>query len=277
MTLLADGIARADGRGVAPRFEAAVIATVGFAVLIATIETWAADRGRDDLVALLDSGFSSSSSHCRRGRMNSSIAAAAGGAQFCRRSARGTPERRTNALEATRAARGVRAFCGAARAGTAARSAAGAVARTPSSGCPPATSTPLGRRAAGLCSADASRRPAPPAGEALIAFVATTPILGATLAHWTAVAGRAAAPHGKASAKATSEAPLANQALSFLISSDWVLGEARALASAAPRRRYDGRTTGFARASFASAASFMRSCAAAARRLPTCCSASAWT
>jgi AcrR family transcriptional regulator len=55
--VLADGIARRmgldAGRDPAPR----LIATVSFAVLTATIETWAADGGRQDLVALLDDGF----------------------------------------------------------------------------------------------------------------------------------------------------------------------------------------------------------------------------
>jgi AcrR family transcriptional regulator len=55
--VLADGIARRmdldAGRDPAPR----LIATVSFAVLTATIETWARDGGRQDLLALLDSGF----------------------------------------------------------------------------------------------------------------------------------------------------------------------------------------------------------------------------
>ena len=55
--VLADGIARRmgldAGRDPAPR----LIAGVGFAVLTATIETWAANGGSEDLVALLDSGF----------------------------------------------------------------------------------------------------------------------------------------------------------------------------------------------------------------------------
>jgi AcrR family transcriptional regulator len=55
--VLADGIARRmdldPRRDPAPR----LIATVSFAVLTATIETWARDGGRQDLLALLDSGF----------------------------------------------------------------------------------------------------------------------------------------------------------------------------------------------------------------------------
>jgi hypothetical protein len=64
-----------------------------------------------------------------------------------------------------------------------------------------------------------------------------------TLAHWTAVAEHEATPAGKASAAATAETAPAEQALSFLISSDWVLGEARALgihiSTAQVRRSYD--------------------------------------
>ncbi|HTA36034.1 MAG TPA: TetR family transcriptional regulator [Solirubrobacteraceae bacterium] len=55
--VLTAGIAERIGvdasRDPAPR----LIATVGFAVLTATIETWAANGGSDDLVALLDGGF----------------------------------------------------------------------------------------------------------------------------------------------------------------------------------------------------------------------------
>jgi AcrR family transcriptional regulator len=55
--VLADGIARRMDLDAeldpAPR----LIATVSFAVLTATIETWARDGGRQDLLALLNSGF----------------------------------------------------------------------------------------------------------------------------------------------------------------------------------------------------------------------------
>ncbi len=118
--------------------------------------------------------------------------------------------------------------------------AAGAVAPASSAGCPPASSTPLPPQSAPLSEANT---PPPPAAEALIACVATTPILGATLAHWTAVAERAASPKGKASAAASGEVPAANQALSFLLSSEWILVEGRALgihvSSAQVRRSYD--------------------------------------
>jgi hypothetical protein len=124
--------------------------------------------------------------------------------------------------------------------------AAGAVAPTSSAGCPPATSTPLGTAPQSAPLTEASAPP-PPAAEALIACVATTPILGATLAHWTTVAERAAAPPAKASAAATSEVPPADQALRFLLSADWVLGEARTLgihiSEAQVRRSYDRTRT----------------------------------
>jgi hypothetical protein len=102
-------------------------------------------------------------------------------------------------------------------------SATGAAAAATNPGCPPATSAPL---SAPITEATA---PPPPAAEALVACIATTPILGATLAHWTGIAGHSTAPSGKAPAGATNEAAAANEALAFLISSDWLLGEARAL------------------------------------------------
>ena len=55
--VLADGIARRMRVDAARDATPRLIATVGFAVLTATIETWAADGGKDDLVALLDGGF----------------------------------------------------------------------------------------------------------------------------------------------------------------------------------------------------------------------------
>jgi AcrR family transcriptional regulator len=55
--VLADGIARRMGLDAARDPAPRLIAGVGFAVLTATIETWAADGGGGDLVALLDSGF----------------------------------------------------------------------------------------------------------------------------------------------------------------------------------------------------------------------------
>jgi AcrR family transcriptional regulator len=55
--VLADGIARRMGVDAARDPTPRLIATVGFAVMTATIETWAANGGKEDLVALLDSGF----------------------------------------------------------------------------------------------------------------------------------------------------------------------------------------------------------------------------
>jgi AcrR family transcriptional regulator len=55
--VLADGIAGRMGVDVARDATPRLIATVGFAVLTATIETWAADGGQEDLVALLDRSF----------------------------------------------------------------------------------------------------------------------------------------------------------------------------------------------------------------------------
>jgi AcrR family transcriptional regulator len=55
--VLADGIARRMGVDATRDSTPRLIATVGFAVLTATIETWAANGGKQDLVALLDDGF----------------------------------------------------------------------------------------------------------------------------------------------------------------------------------------------------------------------------
>jgi AcrR family transcriptional regulator len=55
--VLADGIARRMDLDAACDPAPRLIATVSFAVLTATIETWARDGGRQDLVALLDEGF----------------------------------------------------------------------------------------------------------------------------------------------------------------------------------------------------------------------------
>lgn len=55
--VLADGIARRMNLDAARDSTPRLIATVGFAVLTATIETWAANGGKQDLLALLDAGF----------------------------------------------------------------------------------------------------------------------------------------------------------------------------------------------------------------------------
>ena len=55
--VLADGIAGRIGVDVTRDPTPRLIATVGFAVLTATIETWAAAGGKEDLVALLDQSF----------------------------------------------------------------------------------------------------------------------------------------------------------------------------------------------------------------------------
>jgi AcrR family transcriptional regulator len=55
--VLADSVARRMGLDAAHDPAPRLIAAVGFAVLTATIETWAADGGSGDLLALLDSGF----------------------------------------------------------------------------------------------------------------------------------------------------------------------------------------------------------------------------
>ena len=73
--------------------------------------------------------------------------------------------------------------------------------------------------------------PLSPAPEQLVACVGSQPITGATFSHWAAIARRSEEPSPKAVRTASKHhAPSAgeaiNEAMGFLISSDWVLGEA---------------------------------------------------
>jgi AcrR family transcriptional regulator len=54
---LADGLAERLGVDPARDSEPRLVANVGFAVLAATVESWAASGGGDDLIARLDEGF----------------------------------------------------------------------------------------------------------------------------------------------------------------------------------------------------------------------------
>ncbi len=89
----------------------------------------------------------------------------------------------------------------------------------PSGACPPT-------------SAAAPLTPTAPAGstqpgpEAVLACVDAQPITGATYEHWLAIAEKLGGPSAKG--RGPDPGALLNQVMSFLISSDWVLGEAAA-------------------------------------------------
>jgi hypothetical protein len=86
--------------------------------------------------------------------------------------------------------------------------------------CPPANSTPLSSPPPTVKSTTPA--PPPPAPERVVVCIATQPITGAVLAHWTSVAEKAAG-------RRSSVAVAMQESMGFLISSDWVLGEARDL------------------------------------------------
>jgi hypothetical protein len=73
--------------------------------------------------------------------------------------------------------------------------------------------------------------PLSPAPEQIIACIGSQSITGATFSHWADVAGRSEEPSPKAVRTASkrhapSAGEVVNQVMGFLISSDWVLGEA---------------------------------------------------
>lgn len=80
-----------------------------------------------------------------------------------------------------------------------------------------------------------------PEPEEIVACVGTSTISGATFSHWAAVAQRAGSPHRKPSAVLPHAVMV--EVMSFLISSDWVMGEAAELgvtiSAAAVRRHFD--------------------------------------
>jgi hypothetical protein len=93
---------------------------------------------------------------------------------------------------------------------------------------PPGAAAALGRAARALAPAAALAQPplaAPPATQILVC-VGSLPITGAVFAHWSDVARKSEGPAPKHPASA---GQIADEVLSFLISSDWILEEARAL------------------------------------------------
>jgi hypothetical protein len=103
-------------------------------------------------------------------------------------------------------------------------------AQAPTGGCPP-TSPPTAPSASvspGQSSAGESLSPAP---EQIVACVGSQSITGATFSQWAAIARKSEEPAPKAvrtasSHHAPSAGEVAKEVMGFLISSDWVLGEA---------------------------------------------------
>jgi SurA N-terminal domain len=91
-------------------------------------------------------------------------------------------------------------------------------AQAPTGGCPPPSTSPVGA-APGPPSSSSPLSPAP---EQIVACVGSQSITGATFSHWAVVAQKSegSSKHG------LSASEVMRQAMSFLISSDWVLGEA---------------------------------------------------
>jgi hypothetical protein len=90
-------------------------------------------------------------------------------------------------------------------------------AQAPSGGCPPPAATPESTPP-GSPSASGSLSPAP---EQIVACVGSQSITGATFSHWAVVAQKSEGSKHRLSAS-----EVMKQAMEFLISSDWVLGEA---------------------------------------------------
>lgn len=108
------------------------------------------------------------------------------------------------------------------------------------SGCPPvaALSQPPSSPAPSPSGSAAPGDVYHPAPEALIACVGATPLTGATFAHWFVVAEHSASRPERAHLAA-----LLQEVMGFLISSDWVIGEAQelhiVLTAAEVRHNYD--------------------------------------
>jgi hypothetical protein len=100
-------------------------------------------------------------------------------------------------------------------------------AQTSAGGCPPSSTSPESAPP----TTSPLTNPLSPAPEQIVACVGSQSITGATFSHWAGVAGRSEEPSPKAVQTASKHhAPSAgeviNQVMGFLISSDWVLGEA---------------------------------------------------
>ncbi|MCW3056106.1 MAG: peptidylprolyl isomerase [Solirubrobacterales bacterium] len=92
-----------------------------------------------------------------------------------------------------------------------------AVAGTPMpAACPPTASVP------------SPATPLTPPPEQVVACIGAQPITGAAFSHWAAIAAKAVGPPGKGRPP-PSAAAVKQEVMSFLISSNWVLGEAQDL------------------------------------------------
>ncbi len=101
-------------------------------------------------------------------------------------------------------------------------------------GCPPVVPTPMLPLPLPNTTTDVYH----PAPEAILACVGNTPITGALFSHWFTIAERASSRSERAH-----PAGLLQEAMGFLISSDWTIGEARELhivvTNAKVRRTFD--------------------------------------
>jgi len=102
-----------------------------------------------------------------------------------------------------------------------------ASAQAPAGGCPPSSTSPESAPP----TTSPLTNPLSPAPEQIVACVGSKSITGATFSHWAAIARRSEEPSPKAVHTASKHhAPSAGEVIKevmgFLISSDWVLGEA---------------------------------------------------
>jgi hypothetical protein len=91
-------------------------------------------------------------------------------------------------------------------------------AELPTSACPPPTALPP--------LAPAPPPSSPPAAAATLVCVGAEAISGQTYSHWSNIASKDAEPSGKGHPAAPSATELRSEVLGFLISSEWVKGEA---------------------------------------------------
>jgi hypothetical protein len=114
--------------------------------------------------------------------------------------------------------------------------------------CPPANASPQGAGGGAGTTPPLASLSVPPAR--IIACIGPAPITGETFDHWAVVARKSAAPggsraHKRLSAKARRQLVRETvvEVMNFLVSAEWVLGEAQALgldtAPAAVRRDFD--------------------------------------
>jgi hypothetical protein len=119
--------------------------------------------------------------------------------------------------------------------------------------CPPAQSPPLSPPPPSSSSAGSAL----PAPEQIIVCVGSQAITGATYVHWLTIAEKASRPPVKGHAPPTA-AELRKEVLGFLISSDWVTGEAHRLQIRVSAAEARGRFYAIRRQQFPKRAEFER-------------------